>query len=242
MAYSAQDIIQSAFRVAGITGKKEAPSADEMQDGLQALNFLVDNWSAKRLLQSALVRESFPLVSGKQSYTIGPGMNFNTACPLSIDWAFYTDGFGIKRGLDIITREQFDSLEDSQIVSAPPTALFFDPGATQQVSQSGTIFLYFTPDGSTSYTLTIESQKPFTEFATLTTAFTFPPSYLRAFKWNLALELADEYGRPVTDTMHENAVDSLETLEALNSAPVMCLIDVPGTKGGGFNWISGDSN
>lgn len=240
--YSAQDIIKAAFRVLGVTSKSESPTADEMNDALQSLNFMIDNWAARRLLGTALIRESFPLTAFQQSYTIGVGGNFNTAVPFDIMSAFYRDSFNVDRQLEIVTREQFDSYEDKQIVSALPEALFFDPGPTQQVNELGTIYLYFTPDASSSYTLFIESQKPFTEFAALTTTVTFPPSYYRALKWNLALELAAEYGRPITQDMNENAIESLETLEAVNAVQVTCTMDMPGTKGGGFNWISGEPN
>jgi len=242
MAYSALDIIKSSLRVLGVLSKSEALTADESNDALQSLNFLIDNWSARRLLSQALIRENFPLTAGKQSYTIGTTGNFATSVPFDIMSAFYRDQYNVDRSLEIITREQFDSYEDKQIVAAPPQTLFFDPGATQQATELGTIYLYFTPDASSTYTLFIESQKPFTEFASLTTTVTFPPSYYRALKWNLALELAPEYGRPITPEMVENAIDSLETLEAVNAVQILCTIDVPGTKGGGFNWISGDPN
>lgn len=240
--YSALDIIKASFRAIGVLAKSEAPSADEANDALQSLNFLIDNWSARRLLGTALIRESFPLTAFQQSYTIGIGANFNTTVPFDITSAFYRDSFNVDRQLEIVTREQFDSYEDKQIVQALPEALFFDPGATQQAVETATIYLYFTPDASSSYTLFIESQKPFTEFAALTTTVTFPPSYYRALKWNLALELAPEYGRPITPDVMEHALDSLETLEAVNAVQLIATMDMPGTKGGGFNWISGEPN
>lgn len=241
--YQAQDIILSALRVIGVLDKSEAPTADEMNDCLQALNFLVDNWSARSLLQQALATQSFPLVASQQSYTIGVGGNFvTTGAPIKIVSAYYTDSSNIKYPLDIVTQTLFDSYQDSQIVSARPGQLFYDPPQNQSASQLGTIKLYYTPDASSAYTLTMNMQIPFTEFTALTSAWTFPPSYLRAFKFNLALEIAPEFGAVPTKEIIEIADESLETLEAVNSTQLIAGLDLPGRKGNSYNWISDEVN
>lgn len=241
MNLTAQDIIKASMRKLGILAKSEAPSNDELQDSLQALNAMIDEWGSQKLMGTATVRENFPLVAGQQSYTIGIGGNFNTTTPYQIIYAYYQDVNNIKTPLDIVTREEFESYQDSQIVSAPPLSLFFDPGATQQASQMGTINLYNTPDATSPYTLYIDSQKPFTEFANLTTAVTFPPSYVKALIYNLAIEIASEYeGITVPRIVETLALESKENLEATNSVPILAILDLPGKKSGGFNWISGD--
>ena len=44
------DIVKSAMRIIGAIGKSEVPSSDEMMDGLQALNLMLELWSARRLM------------------------------------------------------------------------------------------------------------------------------------------------------------------------------------------------
>lgn len=241
MAYNAQDIIKAAFRKIGVIAKSEAPTADEMQDAFQALNFMIDNWSARKLLGTALIQEHFALTAYKQSYTIGATGNFVTTKPIQIISAYYTDSGGIKYPLNVVTQEMFDGYSDSNIVSARPDVIFYDPGPTQQTNQIGTIYIYFTPDASSVYTLYINSQKPFTEFITLTDAVTFPPSYYRALVYNLAEEIAPEYGRPVPTEVHDIAIESLEDLEAVNAEQLIAGLDLPGKKGKSYDWISDEA-
>jgi len=243
MNITAQDIIKASLRKLGILAKSETPSNDEMVDALQALNMMIDEWGAQKLMGTATVRESFPLVSGQQSYTIGVGGNFNTTKPYDILFAYYRDNAGVDTPLDIITREEFQSYGDKQIVSAPPVSLFYDPGVTQQANQLGTIFLYFTPDASSAYTLLIDSQKPFTEFTTLTDAVTFPPSYYKALVYNLAVELAPEYEGVVLPPVVEMiATESKETVESQNAVRLLAGLDLPKGKGGSWNWVTGEVN
>jgi hypothetical protein len=242
MNLTAQDIIKASMRKLGILAKSETPSNDELQDGLQALNVMIDEWGSQKLMGTATVRESFPLVANQTTYTIGVGGNFNTSTPYDIDYAFYRDSANVDYPLDIITREEFQGYSDKAIVQARPLSLFFDPGVTQQANQSGTINLYFTPDASSPYTLFIDSQKPFTEFASLTTTVTFPPSYVKALVYNLAIEIAPEYeGTIVPRIVEMLAVESKENLESTNSVRVVSILDLPGKKGTSFNWISGDA-
>jgi hypothetical protein len=83
---------------------------------------------------------------------------------------------------------------------------------------------------------------PFTKFASLTSTVTFPASYYKALKFNLAIELAPEYpGVVVSDEVKILAIESIETLEATNAVPIIASMDLPGQKGS-FNIYSGDYN
>lgn len=242
MSWTAQDIINAALRSIGALSQTESLAANNSNNALQALNFMIDTWSAQKLMGTATVRENFPLTANKSTYTIGMNGDFNTATPFAITYAFYRDSANVDTPLEIISREEFQSFGDKAIVSAPPLSLFFDPGVTQQANQVGTINLYYTPDASSSYTLYIDSQKPFTEFANLSTAVTFPPSYYKALKYGLAIELAPEYGKALTNDIKELFTEAIETLESVNSKRVISVLDIPGRKGGGFNWISGEAS
>ena len=241
--YQAQDIILSSLRLIGVLDKGEPPTSDEMSDCLQALNFLVDNWSARSLLQQASTTQSFVLTAFQQSYTIGAtGQMVTSAPPVKIISAYFTDSSNIKYPIDVVTQTMFDSYQDTQIVSARPAQLFYDPPSTQSSSQLGTIKIYYTPDASSTYTLWMNMQIPFTEFTSLTSAWTFPPSYLRAFKYNLAIEVAPEFQAVVSKEIIDIADESLETLEAVNATQLIAGLDLPGRKGASYNWISDEVN
>lgn len=243
--YSAQDIIKAAMRVLGLLAKSETPTADELQDGFQALNFMIDSWSAKRLISTALIKENFPLTANKQSYVIGVGGDFNTVKPIMISSAYYTDNNGIRYPLAIYTRAQYDSFDDADFVQAPPSGIFYDPGQIQQSTQMGTIYVFNIPDSSRPYTLYIQSQKYFTEFVNLTDTVTFPPAYYKALKYGLALEIAPEYGEIVSPVIlkvvTDHFDDAMDTLMAVNWESEIANLGLPTGKGQRYNFYSDEA-
>lgn len=243
--YTAQDIINAALRKIGVLAKSEAATDDELNDSLQALNFMIDSWSSRRLLITAEMEETFPLVANKGDYTIGAtGADFTSDAPIKIVSAYYRDSFGLDRILSVINKSEYDSQEDKAFVSAPPEVLYYDQGNTQQATRKGTIRLYNRPDDSDTYTLHITSQKYFTEFGSLTAGVTFPPAYYEALVWNLAMSIYPEFHGPkasIPALISGKAADTIEELESVNARKIVSGIDVAG-KSGGFNWISGDIN
>ncbi len=238
MILTASDVIKASFRKLGLLAKAETPSAEEMNDALQSLNIMIDEWGAQKLMGTANTLGTVPLVPGKQAYTVGIGGYVNMPKPFKITYAYYLDINGIKTTLDVVTREEWFSYEDSQIVDAPPLTMYYDPGTTQQANQLGTIYVYYTPDASNSYTLYFDAQIPFTEFITLTDTVTFPPSYYKALVYNLAVELAPEYGVSVSEETGMLAMEAKETVEATNSVRILASNDLPKGRKGTYNWIS----
>src|SRR5262245_31874723 len=89
---TALDIIRRSMLKAGILTKTEMPSADEAIDALSDLNNLLSSWSNDSIVIYSRVTESFSLTSGAASYTIGPGMTFDTIRPIFIAEAHVRQG------------------------------------------------------------------------------------------------------------------------------------------------------
>jgi hypothetical protein len=62
------------------------------------------------------------------------------------------------------------------------------------------------------------SLKPWTEITTLTSNTSFPGEYDRAIKYNLAIELAPEYGTEVSPAVAKMAEDALNDIFSLNAS------------------------
>ena len=241
MNLTVNDILKATFRIMGVIAKSEVPTYDEMQDGLQALNMMLDSWSARKLMLMAEITESFNLTAGTGSYTIGTGGDFNTWKPYQISSAFIRDGNNIDLPLDIINQEQYNNQID-KTTQARPIALMYDPGLTQQAAPVGTINLYYVPDASTPYTLFITSTKPLTEFSSLTTAITFDKAYSEAIKYNLAIRMWREYNedtKAIPTDITYLAKESMRVLESLNATQVIARMEIPGVKSV-FNIYTGD--
>jgi len=243
MSLTAGDLIKAAMRLAQVLQKGEDPDDGEMQDGLQAMSMMLHSWAAKKLMVRANVQESFPLSAGVASYTIGVGGTFNTSKPLAITSAFLRDANNVDTGIDVITREVYDSYQDKAISVARPVAICYDPGLAQQAVQTGTILVYYIPDGITPYTLFIDSQKPFTEITAITDTMTFELPYEEAIKYELALRLWPEYhkGDP-PQLLMMMANEAMHTVETMNATPIIAGLDLPGTKGMSYNIYTGGYN
>src|SRR5205085_8249294 len=69
---------------------------------------------------------------------------------------------------------------------------------------------------SSSTSLELVSLKEISAFAALTDTVSFPPGYERALRFALALDLAPEYGRPITPELIGLAAQAKQSIVSLN--------------------------
>lgn len=201
---TARTIIKRALQKNGVLTKGETPSGDEASDGLDALNDLIASWSNDSLLIYARTLESFPLVGGQQTYTIGTGGDFNTERPLQIVDAYARIG-GTDYRLSIINDTAFDGIVQKDISNAIPEVLYY-----RASNPLGQISIW---PKSTGGTLFLRTEKQLTQIASLDTDVEFPPGWERALIYNLAMEIAGEYGQPVGEDVYQIAMDSLNKIK-----------------------------
>jgi len=199
------DIVNAACRQLGFT-----PTANEAADGLRALNLLLVSLasSPQGLYQTA--RESFTLTSGTASYTIGPSGAFNTTQPVRIVSAFVRNGdIDYPLSTHKLTAEEYASIAQKSM-GGMPEHYFFERGAT-----TGTIILYPTPDSA--YALHIYSHKPLAQYTSLSDTITLPPEYEPMLKFQLAVDLAAEFGIQIPPQVAVRADNLLAELKRMNT-------------------------
>jgi hypothetical protein len=76
-------------------------------------------------------------------------------------------------------------------------------------------------------------------FADLTTDYTFAPGYADAFRYQLAVRLAPEYGRPLDPQVAALAADALATIKRVNARPIEMTIDPALVVEGAWNILTG---
>jgi hypothetical protein len=249
---TAQDFITQALAMINVGALGETIPTAQLNAAFDVLNNMLDSWSGRSLLTTALIQEDFVLTANKGVYTIGSSYgtmpvitaDFNTARPIEIVSAFIQDSNDVQYPVQVVPRETYDSYTDKLITGevTRPQALYFDPGVTQQTAQWGTVNLYPYPDSADTYTLYIDSEKAFTEFASLSAVVTFPPVYRRAIISNLALELAPLYGKTLHPEVLEIAHESMRIVENINSRNKRILAGMDFTgKARSFNIFSGMS-
>lgn len=200
------EIITKALQKIGAVTKSETISADDAADALSSLNAMISSWSLDSLLVYASILESFTLTAGDSSYTIGSTGDFNTSRPTEILSAYIRDNT-TDTGLNIITEEEYDTISVKSF-SGKPSLICYTPSYPL-----GTIKLDKLPDQT--YTLFLLSKKPFSSYA-LSDDVTLPPGFERAIVYNLALELAPEYGQPLDASVASIARDSLSLIKTAN--------------------------
>ena len=183
-------IIKGALRCINAIATGETPTAAEISEGSEALNYMVKAWQAEGIGLWLYDTFALTLVADQQSYTIGSGGDVNTVRPLDViecRFHYTTDGNEIPMN-KWSRQEYFDqSLKSSTGV---PTQFYYDP----QLSL-GVLYIWptwdTTPAGSINGTLltTIE------DFDAANNTSDFPPEWFECLKFNLALRLAPEYGK-----------------------------------------------
>lgn len=203
MSETAQTLIKAALRSIGAIATGETPTADELDDGLEAMVFMLRNWSSQDIRLYYTKQESLT-VSGAESYTIGSGGDLNTVRPVSIRGAWTSDG-----PVKIIDEDKYRQVRSSNLTGGLLEYIWYSPEFTL-----GKIY----PWPRASALLYIDSLKPLTDPTVITSSIAFPPEYDDPIKWNLAVRLAPEYGKEPSNTVLSLAASTLHNLETRNFA------------------------
>lgn len=210
---TALEIITGAAKLIGVVFKSESLSSDEATDGLVSLNDMIASWANNGLLVISRTWESFN-VSAASSYTIGSGQTLNTVRPIAIKKAFFRIN-SIDYQMDKLSDEEYEDIDYKSLSSTFPNKYNYD-----NAHPYGTIRIY--PALASSAALHLLSEKPLTSFSALTTTVDLPPGWKRALKFNLALEMAPEYGVDAPQLVVKTASDSLAAIQSAiaNNRPI----------------------
>lgn len=226
---TALNIITKAMLKVGILTKTEAPSSDEANDALDTLNDLLSSWSNDSMLITSRVTELFNLTAGVLNYNIGPGQTFDTVRPIHIVESHIIDGIISYESMYQCPDEVYQGFNLKTLQSIPSSLNY------SNAFPVGTIKLY--PSPASGYTLSITSEKELSQF-TLNETVSLPPGWNRALIYNLAVELAPEYGQEVDQLTLKIANDAKAAI-ARSIMKIRTLDAPPLTEIGQFNIYTG---
>ena len=250
MTVSGEDICIRALRLLGAVPAGQSPSADDLADAFTSLNDLIDAWRVDSLTILTNDRAVFPLTVGKggpdNPYTIGPGGDFDRQRPVFLSNAgIITQALSanpIELPINVLTVEQYQLVPVKTTQSALPTALYYDFSFIDGLGR-----IYFWPI-LTQAGVKVSLYCPtnvLTEFATPTTPYDFAPAYVRALRFNLAMDLAPDYNMEPSSTVVSRALEYLGDLRRANIKPTLVRMDPALTnragRSGFFNYYTGDS-
>ena len=233
------DLITGSLRLLGVLASGESPSASEAQDALSALNNLLDTWKNDSLLVYTTSSSPYSLVGGKKSYTFGTGGDWNAERPVVIDSMFlqYTGTTGGPSPLNLpmaaLTQDQYNAIIVPNTPSPIPTAFYDDGGFPLRT-------VSFWPVPTTNYQVNVWTWQLIDGFAAITDLINLPPGYERMMRFNLAIELAPEYGKEASPTIAAGALDSKLSIKRINSKTLFMSCDAAVTRQpSGFNYLIG---
>ena len=212
MATTAQDQIYGALRLLGVIAEGEAPSTYTTDDALMALNQMIDSWNAERLSVFSTQEQVFTWPASTISRTLGPSGNFVGERPIMLDDATYfrDPSTGVSYGIKIINQQQYNGIAVKTVTSTYPQVLWVNMTYPD-------IEMYVYPVPFRALEWHFVSVEPLTQPASLGTTIALPPGYLRAFRYNLACELAPEFGVEPTPTIRRIANVSKRNLKRINN-------------------------
>ena len=210
--YTAGEQINRALRLLGVLAEGETPSASVSQDALMALNQMIDSWNTERLSVFSTQDQVFSWTPGLITRTLGPTGDFVGNRPILIDDSTYfrDPASGISFGIKLINQQQYNGIAVKTVTSTYPQVMFVNmtyPDITMTVYPVPTKVLEW-------HFVSVEE---LTTPALLSTPLAFPPGYLRAFKYNLACELAPEFGVEPSPTVQRIAMTSKRNLKRINN-------------------------
>lgn len=209
--YTAGEQINRALRLLGILAEGETPSASMSNDALMAMNQMIESWNTERLSVFCTQDQVFNWPSSQIKRTLGPTGDFVGNRPVLFDDATYFKApSGVSYGIKFINQQQYDGIAVKNVTSTFPQVIF-----ANMTYPNVEMYVYPMP------TQTLEwhfiSVQELTEPATLDTQLNFPPGYLRAFTYNLAMEFAPEFGVEPSPQVQRIAMTSKRNLKRINN-------------------------
>jgi hypothetical protein len=159
---------------------------------------------------------------GLSSRTVGPTGDFVGNRPILVDDATYfkDSASGLSFGIKMINQDQYNGIALKSVTSTYPQVMWVN-----DTYPDVTITIYPVPTKVLEWY--IVSVQPLSQPAALGTDLFFPPGYLRAFRYNLACELAPEFGVEPSPQVSRIAMTSKRNLKRVNNPGDIMAVPYP---------------
>lgn len=210
-----KDIIKGSLRLIGVVAEGEEPTPEEFRDSLSAFNLMIDSWSIENLAVYSTQDQVFNWPANTAVRTLGPTGDFVGNRPIDLDDSTYFKdaSSGISFPIKIINQLQYSNLALKSVTSTYPQCIWVNydmPNITM------TLYPVLTKELEFHFVSIFELPK--VTISNLTEQLSFPPGYERAIKYNLACELAPEFGISPTREVIRIATISKRNIKRVNKS------------------------
>lgn len=219
---TAAELINGSLRLLGVLAEGEEPSVAVMQDSIMAMNQMIQSWDTERLSVFSTQDQVFTWPAYTMSRTIGPTGDFVGNRPIEIDDATYfkDPSSGLSFGVKLINQQQYDGIAFKTVTSTYPQVMWVN-----NTFPDMEMTVYPVPIKALEWH--IISVETLTEVSSVATNMYFPPGYLRAFRYNLACELAPEFGVEPSPQVQRIAMSSKRNIKRINFPGDLMAIPYP---------------
>ena len=209
---TAGDLINGSLRLLGVLAEGETPSAETSQDALVAMNQMIQSWNTERLAVFSTQDQVVTWPPSTISRTFGPTGDIVANRPVAIDDSTYfrDPANGISYGLKLINQQQYNGIAVKTVTSTYPQVLWVNMTYPN-------IEMYVYPVPTKVLEFHVVSVNELTQPVNLATDLAFPPGYLRCFRYNLACELAPEFGTEPSRQVQRIAMTSKRNIKRINN-------------------------
>lgn len=208
-------LITRSLRMLGVLASGQAADSNQLADGKEAFNGLLESWRLDGLLVYARTDNPLTMVSTTSSYTVGASGNLNITRPVKFEDAFMRYS-NVDTPVKLLTQAEWDEIPDKTVTSPLVEKAFYNPTMT---SSQGTLLVFPVP--SAANVLHLISWVVLTSLAAVGDTVLLPPGYDRAIASNLAIEIAPEYQTAVPAEVMKIARDSLALIKKVNTQPIL---------------------
>ena len=194
------DLIHSSMRLIGAIAAGETLETTELNDAFTSLNEMIDSWNTEGASLPGRQRLTIPLQQ-TNTYVLASRPNQIVAASSSIA--------GVDSAVEIVDAAGFEAVPEKGLLSIYVKKLYCD-----YMLPTASIYLWPTPRIAGNLEMFITS--PMVLFGTLTDSVNLPAGYETALRFNLALALAPEYGRPIDQLVMAQAQNLKASIVQLN--------------------------
>ena len=232
-----RELLSGAHRLLGLVNSGNVLPEAVYQDNLVALNQMIDSWSTERLAVFCTQDQTYYWEAGARIRTLGPTGDFvyilatqseipivtqdedyigvddaTTLRPILLDDSTYfrDPATNVSYGIKFINQLQYNNIAVKTVQSTYPQVMFVN-----MTFPDITLSVYPVPSRMLEFHFI--SVQPLANATTLATDLAFPPGYLRAFRYNLALELAPEFNVEPPPEVRRVAMYSKRNLKRINN-------------------------
>jgi hypothetical protein len=205
---AAERIITYAYRDAGIIGRTANPTSDQLADGLNRLNDLINLWQTQGIKLWLLADTSVTLVVGQKKYALAPSGDVVMTKPLKVIQAYYLSAELVRRPLSVLAWEEWLRLSQTSTQGAV-NSYFVDKQATHL-----DVSLWPTPDSQAATgTVQLLLQHQVQNFVGLRADMNFPMEWAIALRWGLADDLATGQPQEIVERCERRATAFRQALD-----------------------------